>query len=252
MLYLNGLARFGKNGVELTNAGRVLVDALKGVDVANLPEVVADSAVVEALRLWKETGIVPDEWKRFLENRGLVGGEEINELGNAVLKAYELAKPVFVLTNDVISFLSSVPTLGTYDDLVEFVELGGYGKNVLGALQAMRLLRVSPPTSGRASYVITPAARKLLEAMGFAPKVVIQITFGPEEAAAVDSNTVLQSLVAAGIQEESGASTEFGRLMREAYALMLEGSKEVHPAFLSEEEHDVLSAIKEIQRIQPW
>lgn len=248
MLYLNGLVRFVDDKVELTDAGKVLLDAVRGADIESLPEVVVDSAAVEALRLWTETGIVPDEWKRFLANRGLVDGEDMNALGRAVLEAYERARPVFVLTNEVISFLSTVPPLGTYDDLVEFTELGGYGKNVVAALQAMRLLRISPPTGGRASYVITPAAKKLLEAMGHSPKVVVSITFGPEEAAAVDAEKVIESLLFSGMADEGGI-TEFGRLMREAYRLTTERRKLIAPVFLSREEHDVLEAIREIQQI---
>ncbi|MDN5367130.1 MAG: uncharacterized protein PWQ11_541, partial [Candidatus Diapherotrites archaeon] len=89
MLYLNGLVRFVDDKVELTDAGKVLLDAVRGADIESLPEVVVDSAAVEALRLWTETGIVPDEWKRFLANRGLVDGEDMNALGRAVLEAYE-------------------------------------------------------------------------------------------------------------------------------------------------------------------
>ncbi|NPA77015.1 MAG: DUF505 domain-containing protein [Candidatus Diapherotrites archaeon] len=248
ILYLNGLVAFKDEGVELTDAGKILLDAVRNADINSLPDVVADSAAVEALRLWKETGFAPAEWIKFLENRGLAEEGRINELGEAVLKAYESASPVFVLTNDVISFLSSVPQVGTYDDLVEFADLGGYGKNVLAALQAMRLLRVSPPTAGRASYVITPAAKKILEAIGHAPKVVISIVFGPEEAEAVDANRILESLVQSGIQSSSGV-TEFGSLLRDAYALVTERKKVLPPAFLTQEEHDVLKAIKEIQRI---
>ncbi len=248
LLYLNGLVTFSGGNVKLTDAGNALLDAVREVNLESLPDVVVDSAAVEALRLWEETGIVPEEWVRFLENRGLATGGEINDLGRAVLDAFGRASPVFVLTNDVISFLSSVPPVGTYDDLVEFADLGGYGKNVLAALQAMRLLRISPPTGGRASYVITPAAKKILEAMGHAPKVVVSIVFGPEEAAAIDAGDVLESLVQSGIQTSSGV-TEFGSLMRDAYRLATERKGSIAPAFLSPEEFDVLKAIKEIQRI---
>ncbi len=248
LLYLNGLIRFSDGGVELTDAGKILLDAVRGVGLQTLPEVVVDSAAVEALRLWSETGVLPDEWERFLENRGLAKDGQINDLGRAVLQAFERASPVFVLTNDVVSFLSSVPPVGTYDDLVEFADLGGYGKNVLASLQAMRLLRISPPSGGRASYVITPAAKKILEAMGHAPKVVVGIVFGPEEAAALDANRILESLVQSGIQTSSGV-TEFGSLMRDAYRLATERGRMIPPAFLSREEFDVLRMIKEIQRL---
>ncbi len=248
LLYLNGLVRFADGKVDLTEAGRVMLDAVRSADLQSLPDVVVDSAAVEALRLWDETGIVPEEWRRFLENRGLVTEGEINGLGRAVLQAFECASPVFVLTNDVISFLSSVPLVGTYDDLVEFVDLGGYGKNVIATLQAMRLLRISPPTGGRATYVITPAAKKILEAMGHAPKVVVNIVFGPEEAAAIDADEILESLVQSGIQTPSGV-TEFGSLMRDAYRLATERKGSIAPAFLSPEEFDVLKTIREIQRL---
>ncbi len=247
-LLADGLLQFKQGKIELTEAGKILLDAFAGADLSKYPDVIANSAVIEALELHEKTGMIPEEWQRFLERRNL-WSDGPTDVAKAILRAYEAAQPALILTNDIVSFLFSVPRVGLYDDLVDFVDLGGYSKETVALLQAMRLLKISPPTDGASTYVITPAAKILLATMSAFPKVYMQLYVGAEEAGALEKGIELASLVSSGLQSAGGSITEYGRQILAIYRALRERHAPVPPIFLDEAEHAVLRAIKEILRI---
>ncbi len=247
-LLADGLLQFKSGKIELTDAGRTLVDVFAGVDISTFPDVIANSAAIEALELYEKTGMIPEEWKKFLERRGL-WADGPTDVAKAILEAYRTAQPALILTNDIVSFLFSVPAVGLYDDLVDFVDLGGYSKETVALLQAMRLLKISPPTDGASSYVITPAAKMLLATLSAFPKVYMQLYVGAEEAEALEKGIELASLVSSGLQSAGGGITEYGRQILSVYRALRGRHTPVPPIFLDEAEHAVLRAIKEILRI---
>jgi len=249
-LQMGGLITVSQGRITLTDAGKIILDAFSNVSVDEIPEVVVDSAALTALEYYYETGYIPREWVRYLEIRGLAEDGELLDRARKIFEAYKSARPTLVLTNDTVSFLFNVPFVGYYDDLITFTDAAGYGKTTISSLQAMRLLRISPPTNGRSVYVLTPAAEQVKVAITSAKTVGVHISVGVEEADALEKGIELASLVASGLQETGGRITEFGKAILEAYRRMTVRERRLVPVFVTEEEVDVLKTIKEIENIR--
>jgi len=175
-LQMGGLITVSQGRITLTDAGKIILDAFSNVSVDEIPEVVVDSAALTALEYYYETGYIPREWVRYLEIRGLAEDGELLDRARKIFEAYKSARPTLVLTNDTVSFLFNVPFVGYYDDLITFTDAAGYGKTTISSLQAMRLLRISPPTNGRSVYVLTPAAEQVKVAITSAKTVGVHIS----------------------------------------------------------------------------
>ena len=249
-LQMNGLISISNGSITLTDAGKKVLDVFSDINIEELPEIIIDSVVIVILEYYYETGYIPVEWQRYLEIRGLAKEGKVLERTRAILDAYRSARPALVLTNNTVSFLFNVPFVGYYDNLVTFADTAGYGKSVVSALQAMRLIKISPPTKGRAVYILTPAAEYVKRAVSSAKTVGIQITIDVEEAQALEKGIEVASLVASGLQEVGGKITEFGKAILEAYKQIVIRKRRLVPIFVTNEEISVLKAIKEIENIR--
>ena len=127
-LKIQGLVVDRKGVPVLTQAGGVLAKI-----VPEVPDnIFVDSAVIIAL---EEGG-----FKEFLAERGVD-----ERIGRVLLQAYRLATPALFYTPELLEFVAGMPKTGTYEDLVTYRDSFENGRNMVNALQAMDLLRISPP-----------------------------------------------------------------------------------------------------------
>ncbi len=226
-LYIQGFIT--KDG-KLTEAGEI-ISTLEPSE-----ELFIASDTVKEAELYTKTGFIPEEWQRDILSRGL----SLEDLPK-IWEAYEKAKPVIMLTPYVISFIEEIPPAGNYDELIKFRDAKNYGQNVINALQAMRLLFVSPPKNGRRTYALSGGARRIPE---FALSLTETVFLGEEEMEKLRSEMADENLIRYGLQEASGKLTESGRRVLEAFTRKEEY---VRPVYLGEDEYQTLKKLKEWQ-----
>ena len=167
-LQIMGLVKVYKDSLRLTRAGELLASAADLVgDISALPDPWLNSPVIEALRLAAETNYVPKEWADLLAPRKLYDCEAgVTEAGRRVLQAYRVARPSIFITPETAEFLVGLPPgPSLVDELISYRDAGGFGSNVVNALEAMRLLKISPPTKAGSSYILTEAGRLVRKAL---------------------------------------------------------------------------------------
>ncbi|WP_297495627.1 DUF505 family protein, partial [Thermococcus sp.] len=145
-LYILGFAELEGGRIKLTDAGRKLLEISDSLNLEELPDVIADTEILKMLELLEETGKIPESWLEKLKERKLADENGLTKFGRALLQLYRETHPVVYLTPEIASFLRGMPKLGTLDELVTFKNSRLYGDNIVNALQAMRLLLISPPT----------------------------------------------------------------------------------------------------------
>ena len=247
-LHIQGLVRRSGGSAYLTDAGKVLAEAVKDVETQLLPDPWIDSRVMWLLRYAAETGYVPPYWESYLLERMLWGRESgLTNLGRAVHEAYRLARPLIYLTPEISVFLMSLPSgPAPYDELVKVRDAGGFGDSVVRALEATRLLEITPPGEGGAIYALTRRGRRVKAALRRIPVYdsVILIddrvlnllrkgSLSPEEL------TELTIMHLAG----KGGVSEFGKEMEEAAGTGEESL--IPPIGFSRDEMLALKAVKE-------
>ncbi len=165
-LRIMGLVRVSEGSVGLTPAGRLLTEATDVIgDVSELPDPWLNSPVIEALKLAVDTNYVLREWVDLLKSRRLYDGR-VTEVGRKVLQAYSTARPSIFITPEIAEFLVGLPPgPSLLDELISYRDAGGFGSNVVNALEAMRLLKISPPTKAGSSYTLTEAGRIVRKAL---------------------------------------------------------------------------------------
>ena len=223
-LYIQGF--IDKEG-KLTEAGKIIAEIEPKDDLF-----IASDTVKEA-ELYVKTKYLPEEWKKDVESRGLT----VEDLPK-IYEAYEKAKPVIMLTPYLISFIEVIPPAGRYEELIAIRDREGYGQNVINALQAMRLLFISPPKNGRRTYALSGGARRLPE---FALSLTGSLELGEEAFEQLERGERREELVRYGFQEESGKITEKGRRLLEAFRRE-EGY--VRPVYLGKDELEVLEKLE--------
>ncbi len=240
-LRIQGLVEENK----LTEAGKLIVDAFKGVDVSSLEDPVLNSEIIKILELLAETGEVPERWMERLRKRAL----DDEERAKKVLEAYAKAKPSIFITPYIVEFVLRMPPgPGILSDLTNFAKSIGYGYNIINALEAMRWIKISPETRGRA-YTLTPLGRRIREILTRHPIRVPNVLLDKRIVsmlartwtAAEEQELVLLGLVA------GGEATPLARELVEAYNLA-ETLPRVAPTYVTREEIRVLSAIEEARK----
>ena len=113
-----------------------------------------------------KTNYIPEEWREYLDKKGLIEGNNINEAAKLVYEAYKKSLPdvKLIVSHGVIDFISEIPPGPA--DLKELIRI----KNALGVHQdaikhaaMLKLLTFSPIENGRFIYQLTPAAKVLRE-----------------------------------------------------------------------------------------
>ncbi|MCD6428445.1 MAG: DUF505 family protein [Desulfurococcales archaeon] len=165
-LYIMGLLKKRNGEIELTEAGMHLLNAVEKVDIDEVPDPWIDSRIIEILDLVMTTGHLPDPWTRLLEERGLWRDGELSEAGREIYNAYSKARTLIYITPEIAEFLLSMPPgPAPYDELVRHKDAGGYSTHIINALEATRLLKVSPPTKEGSIYMLTPLGRRVRKAL---------------------------------------------------------------------------------------
>ncbi|MFA4663440.1 DUF505 family protein [Pyrococcus kukulkanii] len=242
-LFILGLAEIQGNRIVITEAGRKIVKAAEGLE---LPDTIVDSAVIKMLELLEETGKVPEKWMKILKERKLADENGITEFGRTILEVYRSTHPVVYLTPEIASFLRGMPKIGTLDELITFKNSKAYGDNIINALQAMRLLKISPPTENGGAFSTTPAAKLALRALSMIPVFARAIVLRKEDFEALKAGRKTGELESMGLVNEKGV-TEFGKAISDTYEAITREEEKVLPIYVLEDEIKVLSAIREIE-----
>ncbi len=253
-LHIMGLVERKGDVVRLTEAGRLLRDAFReaGIKVSD-PWV--NSSIIYALELTRETEYVPDEWRELLSSRGFIKDGGLSDVASKVLQAYSLARPLIYLTPEISEFIQGLPSgPAFYDDLVAFRDALGYGNNVIHALEASRLLRISPPIKGKATYVVTDVGRKIKEAIKEMPIYSSVLLIDEEVVNALTSkelDTFKEHQYESMHLREAGSITEVGRRLVEGFNLQVRRAKKILPVQLTLNELSLLKAVKELYDKNP-
>ncbi|WP_297507816.1 DUF505 family protein [Thermococcus sp.] len=246
-LYILGFAELEGGKIKLTDAGRRLLELTDGLNLDELPDVIADSEIIKMLELLEETGWVPEKWLEVLRERKLADENGLTDFGKGLLGVYRTTHPVVYLTPEIVSFLKGMPKLGVLDELITFKNSKLYGDNIVNALQAMRLLMISPPTERGRAFTITPAAKQALKALSMMPVFARAIVLRKEDFEALKAGRGSAELESMGLSNEKG-TTEFGRAIMETYEAIGKVEEKVLPIYLLDDELSVLKAIEEIEK----
>lgn len=246
-LYILGFAELEGGKIRLTEAGKRLLGITDSLNLDELPDLIADTEIMKMLELFDETGKAPENWLEKLKERKLADEKGLTEFGKAILKVYRTTHPVVYLTPEIVSFLRGMPKLGTLDELVAFKNSRLYSDNIVNALQAMRLLLISPPTEKGKAFATTPAAKLALKAISMIPVFTRAIIFREEDFEALKSGKSNIELESMGLSDERG-TTEFGRAIMGTYEAIGRVEEKVLPIYLLGDELAVLKAIEEIEK----
>ncbi len=245
-LYILGFVELEGNRIKLTEAGRKLLEITDSIELRELPDVIVDSEIIKMLELLDETGKVPEGWLNALRKRKLADENGITDFGKALLGVYRETHPLVYLTPEIVSFLRGMPKLGTLDELVTFKNSKLYGDNIVNALQAMRLLKISPPTEKGRAFATTPAAKLALKAVSMIPVFARAIVLRKEDFEALKGGKRNPELESMGLADEKG-TTELGKAIMEAYEAIGREETKVLPIYVLDDELTVLKAIAEIE-----
>ncbi len=245
-LYILG---FVDSDFKLSESGKKLVELITGLKkkIEDLPEIFADTEIIKMVELGIKTDYLLENWSETLEERGLAENGKVNESGKKLLEIYKETHPMLYVTQDILKLLSVLPEVGEIKELVAIKDRVGVGDNVLNALQAMRMLLISPFTSGKA-FSITEAARLALKLSNYVSGSVI---LSAEEAELLKSERGKEEVIKK-VEEKGmwdGGVTELGKLALETYDAMGVEKKRLSPVYLLDEEIRVINAIAEIERI---
>jgi len=128
------------------DVGKRMVKIIDKIPVEDIPDVYINSEIIKIMELLDRTGYIPESWNSLLVERYLADSKGLTEVGKEILRIYRGSHPVVYLTPDILDFVRGMPKIGLYEELITYKNTKKQGDNILNALQAMRLLNVSPTT----------------------------------------------------------------------------------------------------------
>ncbi|MDK2372656.1 MAG: DUF505 family protein [Candidatus Korarchaeota archaeon] len=244
-----GLVDISDGTINLTSAGRKLVEALRRaeLDVESLPDVWVDTPIYKMVELAVRTGHILPNWESALRERGF-WEDGPTDLARELLEVKVQSRPSLLLAAELSDFIEVIPP--GPEDLGELIRIRdelGFGKWVVNALQAMDLLYISPPDEFGAVYTLTPAGRRARESIWLISVVTTQITVDQRTAEQIERGESTERLVEMGLADGRGI-TEAGRGMLAAYKEMGVVRRPTTPFYFTIEEIKVLKAIEEAER----
>ncbi len=253
-LYILGLTDSTGEEFNLTEAGRRLAELAERI--GETPELFADTEIIKMLELGVKTGYLPDRWGEILEERKLAekaNGYAVNDFGRELLDIYRSTHPRLYLTAEIVAFIRGLPKVGEYDELVAYRDTCNVGENIINALQAMRMLLISPVTEGKA-FSKTKAADLALNVAkytNFERPVILDAadaeTLKGGKSTGDKAGSKMQDLKERGLWKDS--VTELGKAALETYDAIGVEERKLYPMYLLEDEIEVIKAIKEVERI---
>ena len=269
-LSIMGLVEIKDSQIFLTKAGKLISDAIiwleshfEPLDKLELPkDILVNSQIITMLEVIEKTNYIPSEWESFLKERYLISDRKVNHAGELILEAYRKAVPIIYLTSDIAEFLSGLPPgPADYKVLVEYREAFGYGENAIYALEALRLIKISPPWRGKVVYNLTRSGKiikdLLYEIPLYKPLMLVNGTIrvllskGVKELLPKEKESLEQY---GFFDAESQKLTNLGAGISKAYDLLREPYAEIFPLYISLDEIKVLTTIEkalEINKTNP-
>jgi len=247
-LSILGFVELGGNTIKFTDAGKKLMNVIDEIDVENIPDVFVDSEIIKIMELLHKTGTIPKEWMKILNDRYLADENGLTGIGKEILKIYNETHPIVYITPEILSFIKDMPKIGIYDELISYKNNKKHGDNITNALQAMRLLMISPKTEMGKAFSTTNALNQVLKIASLVPNLSGALILRKEDFDALKRGDVADNLVESGFYKD-GNITELGQSMMNTYNEMGKIVKKTLPIYISNDEIEVLSAIEKIKEI---
>lgn len=242
-LRILGFVELDDGRIKLTRAGRRLTKLVDKLKIEDLPDVFVDTEILKILQLANETGFIPEDWKLLLKERQMFD-EKLNEIGREILRIYKETHPLLYLTQEILDFVAGMPKIGTLDELVAYKNVTD-GGNIINALQAMRMLYISPMTESGKAFATTKAVDIVLKIASIS-KLEKPLILKSGDVRLLKSGKSTSELDEMGLHDEKGV-TELGKTAIDAYEAMGAFEEKILPVYLLEDEIRVIRAIMEIE-----
>ncbi len=244
-LFILGFAELKDGKIIFTEAGKRLMEVVDKIDLEKIPDVFVDSEIIKIMELLEETGSIPEEWMNLLKERFLADESGLTEIGKEILKIYRETHPVVYLTPQILAFIKDMPKIGLYDELITYKNTKKYGDNIINALQAMRLLLISPKTEGKA-FATTKALNYALKVASLVPNLNRALILRKEDFEILGRGETTEEMTESGFYAD-GEVTELGHAMIDTYKEMGKVEEKTLPIYVLDDEIKVLKAIEEIK-----
>ncbi|XRO76709.1 DUF505 family protein [Methanocaldococcus sp. 10A] len=244
-LFILGFAELKDNKIIFTEAGKRLIEIVDKIDLEKIPDVFVDTEIIKIMELLDETGNIPEEWMVMLKERFLADENGLTDIGKEILKIYKETHPVVYLTPEILAFIKDMPKIGVYDELIAYKNTKEYGDNIINALQAMRLLLISPKTEGRA-FATTKALNYALKVASLVPNLNRALILRSEDFEILERGETTEEMTESGFYAE-GKVTELGQAMINTYKEIGKVEEKTLPIYILDDEIKVLKAIEEIK-----
>ncbi len=147
-----------------TKAGELVLEALEEIGELRV-ERRFGSEVAQMIYASLEAGYVIDAWRGYLEERGFARGNELTEAARKVYHAYQIAIPRIEIYAQDVSYILSIPTgPAERGEFVRVREARNIPMGVIYALEAMKMLSISPPM-GKTVVSLTAIGRLIRSAL---------------------------------------------------------------------------------------
>ena len=245
-LFILGFVEISGEDIIFTDVGKRMVELIDKIPVEDIPDVYINSEIIKIMELLDKTGYVPEKWNNLLVERHLANSEGLTEVGKEILKIYRGSHPVVYLTPDILDFVRGMPKIGLYEELITYKNTKKQGDNILNALQAMRLLSISPTTEAGKAFATTVALKEVLKIASMVPKLGRTLILRKEDFDAMKRGEFSEEMVDSGFCEE-GEITELGQSMLNTYSEIGKTYQEITPIYVLEDEIKVLKTIEIIK-----
>ncbi|MBW9221765.1 DUF505 family protein [Methanothermococcus sp. SCGC AD-155-C09] len=242
-LFILGFVELTGKDIIFTKVGSKMAKLVEGLPVENMPEIFINSEIIKIMDLLNKTGYVPEDWKTLLVERYLADSHGLTDVGKGILEIYKESHPVVYLTPDILDFVRNMPKIGLYDELITYKNTKKQGDNILNALQAMRLLNISPKTEAGKAFATTKALKEVLKIASMVPRLSRVLILRKEDLEALKGGHYSEEMIESGFCTEKEI-TELGHSMVNTYNEIGREYQEIIPIYILEDEIKVLNTIE--------
>ena len=241
------------NIISLTENGKKLLEVINNVNLDNIPDIFVNSEIIKIMELFNETNYIPNNWLELLKERQLIGeNNNLNTNGKTILEIYNNSHPTIYLTKDILSFIKGMPKIGLYSKLISYKDSKGAGENILNALEAMRLIIISPTTEKGKAFTITKAFSDTLKIAQIIPDNVPVIILNTNDFEMLNQGKTTKNTENIGYFKENNKNeiNELGQNIINMYNNIIIGkttSVKITPIYVLDSEIRTLNAIKDIE-----
>ncbi|MCQ6253784.1 DUF505 family protein [Methanocaldococcus sp.] len=248
-LFILGFVELEDGKITFTDAGKKLMEIVDKLNIEELPDVFVDTEIIKILQLFEETNYIPENWKVLLKERQMLDeNENLNEIGKEILKIFTETHPVLYLTKEIIDFINKIPKISTLEELITHKNTVEYGDNIVNALQAMRMLYISPRTERGQAYTTTKTADLALKILSYVKVFNRPLILKGSDIELLRSGGTSKELDEMGFHDESGV-TELGNAMIDTYESMGIVEKKTLPIYVLDDEIKVLEGLLKLEEI---